>query len=236
MGWFVAVPALVGLGALLFGTSGCSSSNATNDAAGSASAPNASGSSYAPAAPPPVGSGLPPERPNPLLTRAAPIDIGAAPAGRNETQLREWAGEEAINRRYLPEYNTVYPGLYSERRQAIEATIRLIDSETRANPLRVSYTVGGTPSNPVTIEDPIQIFVRRLVATAPEASRDEVRREAEAAIRALRGGAGASGTDAHPEPRPTGGDSPRPRSSGSGNPSTPVRPAGRPNGLGGTAI
>lgn len=222
MGWFVAVPALVGLGALLFGTSGCSSSNATNDAAGSASAPNASGSSYAPAAPPPVGSGLPPERPNPLLTRSAPIEIGAAPSGRNETQLREWAGEEAINRRYLPEYNTVYPGLYAERRQAIEATMRLIHSETQANPLRVTYTVNGTP-NTVTIEDPMQIFLRRLVETAPAASRDEVRREAEAVIRAVRGGAGSSGSDS-PPPRSAGGESnPRP----AGSASRPSRP--RPN-------
>lgn len=216
MAW-LAIPFVVGLGVALVG---CGSSNSEDAAAAGdgGTSPNASGSSYAPAMPPPVGSGLPPARPNPLLTRAAPLDIGAAPAGANAAAITTWAGETAIDRRYIPEYNQVYPGLYSERRVAIRETIRLIDSETRANPLRVTYQANGTP-NTVTIDDPLAIFVQRLVATSPEGIRDEVRREAEAAIRERRG---PSGSDA-PPPRPVASDRPA-RPAGTAAP----RPAGPP--------
>lgn len=222
MAW-LAIPFVVGLGVALVG---CGNSNAAD--AGAAvgngdTVPNGSGSSYAPAAPPPVGSGLPPARPNPLLTRAAPLDIGTAPAGANAAAITTWAGETAIDRRYIPEYNTIYPGLYSERRVAIRETIKLIDTETRANPLRVTYQTASGPQT-VTIDNPLRIFVQRLVASSPEPIRDEVRREAEAAIAELRGPSGAG--DAPPA-RPVASDRPA-RPAGSGGHHTPPPPPARP--------
>lgn len=232
MAW-LALPVVLGLGGLFL--SGCGSSS-SNDAAPPSDSPAGSGSSsFVPGSASALT--MPPPRPNPIFTpRTAPLDIGSPPTGTSGAEaVQTWVNQRAVQS-YIDEFNAIarttvngatVENLYGDNyRAAIMSVLNMIQAQTRDNPLRVTYTVGGTAVTP-TIDSPGALFLDRLIALRPE-----TRTAVEAVRRDLSPPPGGTNPVA-PRPVPSGDRPPRP--SGTGSPH-PGRPAGRPNGLSGTPI